>query len=426
MEATSSFGQKEENSSSPADLRQDARFKVNNPGAYLVTVTMGHKTFEAICTDYSPFGLGLRIELAPDLPLFSIGESIDLQCNFSGSKFNARGAVANTRVERAETGDFVRLGIALSRSAEVVRPAHVKRRTARIQMNEGVSPLIIVSDELRFGETVFAKMTDISQGGMRLVIDRHPLPFLEKQRHWFEIILPIFGKCRAYCRIAYVRREEPTHRYIVGCEFVDGGVEQDLRALEDWLFFGNVWLTRSDIQAAGFSLLHIDHVDEKFRVLVSAADPAYPSSFQSNESDERAQHVSNAEAIEFSLSKDAQTHRLVASFVPEQQQLVLKSADIDFESQELFQALWKSLLIFALHNRLRFLKFEISACDSLFVKSSIKMAVAKKEAEFTVEKILASDTLNFSLWKKIYGDLKKKKDLILPTPSSFIRRLFLF
>ena len=54
------------------------------------------------------------------------------------------------------------------------------------------------------------------------------------------------------------------------------------------------------------------------------------------------------------------------------------------------------------------------------------MAVAKKEAEFTVEKILASDTLNFSLWKKIYGDLKKKKDLILPTPSSFIRRLFLF
>jgi len=426
MEATSSFGQKEENSASPANLRQDARFRVNDPGAYRVTVSMGHKTFEAICTDYSPFGLGLRIELIPDLPLFSIGESIDLHCNFSGSKFNARGVVANTRVELSETGDFVRLGITLSRSAEVVRPAHVKRRLARIQMNEGVAPLIIVSDELRFGETVFAKMTDLSQGGMRLVIDRHPLPFLEKQRHWFEIILPIFEKCRAYCRIAYVRREQATHRYIVGCEFIDGGEEQDLRALEDWLFFGNVWLTKSDIKAAGFWLSHIDQVDEKFRVLVTAADPAYSTSYQSNESGELAQHVSNAEAIEFSLSMDAQTHRLVASFVPEQQQLVLKSAGLALDSPELIQALWKSLLIFVLHNRILFLKLEVSACDSLFVRSSLKIAASKKETEFPVEKILASDVLNFSLWKKIYGDLRKKKDLILPKPSSFIRRLLLF
>lgn len=426
MEGTSSFGQKEENISSSADLRQDVRFRVDNPVAYRVTVSMGHKTFEAICTDYSPFGLGLRIELIPDLPLFSIGESIDLQCNFSGSKFNARGAIANTRVEGSETGDFVRLGIALSRSAEVVRPAHVKRRLARIEMNEGVSPLIIVSDELRFGETVFAKMTDISRGGMRLVIDRHPLPFLEKQRHWFEIILPFFGKCRAYCRIAYVRREEPTHRYIVGCEFIDGGVEQDLTAIEDFLFFANVWLTKSDIKAAGFLLSHIDQVDEKFRVLVTSADPAYPASYQSNASGEFAQPASIAEAIEFSLSINAQTHLLIASFVPEQQQLVLKTASISLDSQELIQALWKSLLIFVLHNRILFLKLEISTCDSSFVRSSLKMAAVKKATEFPVEKIFASDILNFSLWKRIYGALKKKRDLILPMPSSFIRRLLLF
>jgi hypothetical protein len=418
MDSTSSFGQGGEKSSSGAELRRDARFKVNVPEAYRVNLTLGHKTLPALCTDYSPFGLGLRLELKPDLPLFSIGESVDLQCDFHGSKFSARGTIANTRVERGQVGDFVRLGIALSRSAEVVRPAHVKRRLSRIQMNEAVAPLVYVADELRLGETVFAKMTDVSQGGMRLLIDRHPLPFMEKQRYWFEIVLPVFGICRAYGRIAYVRREEAGKRYIIGCEFIDGGEEQELRPLADWLFYAHTSLSKNDISEAGFKLAHLTSADEEFRILVSCAD-SLPSSAVPRSGSEDG-HSSPVDSLEFYCSRGTETYTLRADFSALNQSIQLKAISSLPDLESLRLAFWKCFLLFAMHNKIKSIVLDDSFRQTEFIlKSCTTMPDA---VALTPELILSGDLLKYSLWRKLYNELGNREGFTLPKPSSFIRR----
>lgn len=418
MDSTSSFGQRGEKSSSGAELRRDARLKVNIPEAYRVTLTLGHKTLFAFCTDYSPFGLGLRLELKPDLPLFSIGESVDLQCDFQGSKFSARGTIANTRVEQAPSGDFVRLGIALSRSAEVVRPAHVKRRLSRIQMNEAVAPLVYVADELRLGETVFAKMTDVSQGGMRLLIDRHPLPFMEKQRYWFDVVLPIFGNCRAYARIAYVRREEGTQRYIVGCEFIDGGEEQELRPLADWLFYAHTSLSRNDITEAGFGLTHLSSADEEYRILVSCAETFHAVETLGNTPEHAAQ--AHVDSLEFSCSRGTDNYTLCADFHGQNQSIQLKSISPLPDAEALRLSLWKCFLLFALHNRVKRIGFDEGVRQSAFLQKSYASEAAG--TEISLEQLLTSNLLKYTLWRRLYGELRNREGFTLPRPRSFIRR----
>jgi len=418
MESTSSFGQGGEKTSSVAELRRDARFQVNVPEAYRVALTLGHKTLEAVCTDYSPFGLGLRLELKPDLPLFSIGESVDLLCDFHGSKFSARGTVANTRVERGGSVDFVRLGIALSRSAEVVRPAHVKRRLSRIQMNEAVAPLVYVADELRLGETVFAKMTDVSQGGMRLLIDRHPLPFMEKQRYWFDIVLPVFGNCRAYARIAYVRREEAGHRYIVGCEFIDGGEEQELRPLADWLFYAHTSLSRGDITEAGFSLKHLSDCDEEYRVLVSCSDSTHaPVQHRSVTEDTQPTLV---DVLEFSHACGTETYMLRADFQGQNQFIQVRSISALPDNENLRSSFWKCFLLFAMHNQIKKIGLDESFRRTTFFIKSCSEAV--NESELAPERLFASNVLKYSLWRKLYGELRHREGFTLPKPNSLMRR----
>lgn len=427
----SSFGDQQENSSLSAELRQDARFRVNDPEAYKVYVTMGHSHVEARCVDYSPFGLGLRFKMSSELPLFSIGELVELQCEFVGSRFHARGAIANTRVERLPEGDFVRLGIALSRSAEVVRPAHVKRRSARILMNEGVSPLVFVHDELRFGEAIFAKITDISSGGMRLVIDRHPLPFLEKQKHWFEIVLPIFGQARAYCRVAYVRKEEGTSRYMVGCEFISGGPEQNLRAVEDWLFYCNLWISVSDIKSAGFPLSHLGSVDESHRVLVSSSDQN-PSAGSTEETGSNpsssAFDSAQLETIEFSVSESSRLDRIVAVLDDEHHLLKLVSLEVSTPSVQVLTALWKSLLLFSLHNGVQKIVFVAKQSDSPWMIGSFtqRWDSPSTPLEIGIHDLLGGNVLRFSLWRRIYSDLSRKSDMWLPRPTSLVRKIILF
>ncbi|MEY4065925.1 MAG: hypothetical protein RIR26_2133 [Pseudomonadota bacterium] len=428
----SSFGDQKENSSSSAELRQDARFRVTDPEAYKVFVTMGHSHVEARCVDYSPFGLGLRFKMSSELPLFSIGELVELQCEFVGSRFHARGAIANTRVERLPEGDFVRLGISLSRSAEVVRPAHVKRRSARILMNEGVSPLVFVHDELRFGDAIFAKITDISSGGMRLIIDRHPLPFLEKQKHWFEIVLPIFGQARAYCRIAYVRKEEGSNRYMIGCEFISGGTEQNLRAIEDWLFYCNLWISVSDIKSAGFPLAHLGGVDESYRVLVSSSNESpnsgWGASLQAEQQDNGVSVPPQLETIEFSVSESSRLDRIVAVVEDAQRVLNVVGLDVSAPALPVLTALWKSILLFALHNGIQKIVFNVKKVDSPFISGSFAAGWNDKSQtqSFGVHDLFSGGALRFALWRRVYSDLSRKNDMWLPRPSSLIRKIMLF
>lgn len=428
MEGSSSFGQ-QANISHPSDQRQDARFTVDSPGQYNVKVIFGHIELQAVCLDYSPFGLGLRLDLTPDLPLFSIGELVDLECNFSGSRFRARGSVANTRVERTPEGNFVRLGIVLSRSAEVVRPAHVKRRSARIQMNESVSPLVRVSDELRFGDTIFAKMTDVSQGGMRLIIDRHPLPFLEKQRHWFEVILPVFGHCKTYCRIAYVRREDNSNRYVVGCEFIDGGGEDNISAVEDWLFYSNFWLTLADIRAAGFSLCHLNANDEKNRILLSASfkstttQDSPEGSGLSAGRDAVGENDDATERFELSLNQDQQVVRMSAALSARESILLLESVQCPKLQREAMTSIWKAILIFSLTNHVVDIDVTASEVENDFFQGSLKEhKIDGGLLNLKVDRLMSGDGLEWRIWRAIYKDLSRKNGFVIPKLGSFFRR----
>jgi|GEM_PF-659217 len=430
VERPSSFGQEVKSSSSVShhDQRLDSRFRVADPTQYKVTATIGHTLIEAVCNDYSPFGMGLSFSLKPDLPLLSIGETIEVSCDFAGSKFLARGTIANTRVERLETGDFVRLGVALSRSAEVVRPAHVQRKSTRIQMNEGVSPLVFTVDELRFGSPIFGKMTDISLGGMRLVIDRHPLPFLEKQKHWFEIVLPVFGRCRSYCRIAYVRREEETHRYVVGCEFIDGGSEQELSALEDWLFYGNQWLTAADIRSAGFPLSHIHDFDEKYRVLISATGSGLSSpdgqDFTATSLTRAFALERQSERIEFIVGHESEPKILRMLLHPDDKILSLEAVEgINF-STDVLKSVWKSTLLFALLNRVHDLEILAEEQSSFFKRSLTHSLDSLRPVNLRIDELVAGNTLRWSFWREVYKNLACKKGLEIPAPSSFLRRIF--
>lgn len=428
MEGSSSFGQ-QANISHPSDQRQDARFTVDSPSQYNVKVNFGHIELQAECLDYSPFGLGLRLVLSPDLPLFSIGELVDLECNFSGSRFRARGSVANTRVERTAEGNFVRLGIVLSRSAEVVRPAHVKRRSARIQMNESVSPLVRVSDELRFGDTIFAKMTDVSQGGMRLIIDRHPLPFLEKQRHWFEVILPVFGQCKTYCRIAYVRREDNSNRYVVGCEFIDGGGEDNISAVEDWLFYSNFWLSLADIRAAGFSLSHLSANDEKHRILLSASFKPTNSQHTAEGSglsagrDVVVENDDATERFELSLNHNEQVVRMTAALSARESILLIESVQSAKLQRESMLSIWKAILIFALTNHV--VDIDVSAGDAegdFFQGSLTVRKIDDGLMNLKVDRLMSGEELDWRIWRSIYKDLSRKNGFAIPKLSSLIRR----
>ncbi|MEY3903996.1 MAG: hypothetical protein RL189_3302 [Pseudomonadota bacterium] len=430
MGETSSSGQRE-NFSQPSEQRQDSRFVVDSSISHNVRLILGHIALKAECVDYSPFGMGLRIKLSPDLPLLSIGELVDLDCDFSGSRFRARGSIANTRVERVAEGEFVRLGITLSRSAEVVRPAHIKRRSARIQMNESVSPMVTISDELRFGNTIYGKLTDISAGGMRLIIDRHPLPFLEKQRYWFDISLPVFGLCRAYCRIAYVRREENTRRYIVGCEYVDGGGEDNLHALGDWLYYSNFWLSLADIRAAGFGLNHLGGSDEKNRVLVNATSYALNGGADSADPNKSIEQTGSEDVVagelerfELSLNRDLQSVQISAALSARERILILESVRASEVSTEAMTSVWKSLLVFCIDNQIVDLDIPAEEKASLFVKKTLSLGKEPNGAvHLKIDDLLAGKTLDWRIWRRIYKDLARKEGGKLPPVDSLLRRL---
>jgi hypothetical protein len=374
--------------------------------------------------DYSPFSLGLRIPLSPDLPLLSIGELVELDCDFAGSRFKARGSVANTRVERIPEGDFVRLGVVLSRSAEVVRPAHVRRRSARIQMNESLSPLVFVSDELRFGEPIFAKMTDISYGGMRLMIDRHPLPFLEKQRHWFDIMLPAFGTCRVFCRLAYVRREDPTGRYVVGCEFIDGGAEEKRMAIEDWLFYCNLWLDISDVRSAGFNLHHLTQNDSKYRVLLSAQSYASTQSATVAGEENSAASSKDFEVLELTVGSGPDVVRMSLALSVREQLLLLDSIESTGVSFNEICAAWKFLLIFALTHKMVDLDLAAGQRKSPFALSSLKSINSDGQLlNLKVDSLLSGNDLRWRIWRRVYREIRKKQEFKLPEPASLVLRL---
>lgn len=421
MEGESSLG-RQADFASPADQRRDARLKVDSSGQHTVVVHFGRFELKGECMDYSPFGLGLRFHLSPDLPLLSIGELVELDCDFAGSRFKARGSVANTRVERTPDGDFVRLGVVLSRSAEVVRPAHIKRRSARIQMNESLSPLVVVSDELRFGDPVFGKMTDISFGGMRLMIDRHPLPFLEKQRHWFEIMLPAFGTCRVYCRLAYVRREDQSGRYVVGCEFIDGGAEEKRSALEDWLFYCNFWLDISDIRSAGFNLQYLTSGDEKHRVLLSAK--SYLTNRLSVERSDEQVSFKDSELLELTVGTGSDVLRMSLSLSARDQLLLLESIDARAVSLDELCVAWKFILVFSLTHQLVDIDFAAGQKNSPFALASLKDVSADAQLlNLKLYNLLSGRDLRWRIWRRVYRDLKKKNEFKLPEPSSFVLSL---
>lgn len=431
MEGESSSG-RQAVLASPADQRRDARFKVNSSATHTVKVILGHAELNMDCVDYSPFGLGLRVRVSPDLPLLSIGELVDLDCDFAGSRFRARGSVANTRVERTGDGDFVRLGIVLSRSAEVVRPAHIKRRSARIQMNESLSPMVMVSDELRFGAPIFAKLTDVSQGGMRLVIDRHPLPFLEKQRHWFEILLPAFGHCRVFCRIAYVRRDGQSSRYVVGCEFIDGGEEDRRLILEDWLFYCNFWLQIDDIRSAGFELKHLSSADERYRVLLSAVSYSYTSNSSDQSENEstvgegQVTASSWSERFEITVGSGTDVLRMSAAFSEREQLLLIESIESHNAPFLAVCSVWKALVVFASTHQI--VDLDIAAGQTLtdFVRVSFGSGEQDgKMINFKVDDLLAGDELDWRIWRRIYKDVRRKSSIKLPEPDSFFRKVLL-
>lgn len=448
MEQNSGTGQKND-IPSPIDQRQDARFAVKSLERHTVRVVLGHTEIPSECIDYSPFGLGLRFKLNSELPFFSIGESVDLDCDFAGSKFRARGTVANTRVERLPEGQFVRLGIALSRSAEVVRPAHLKRRYDRIQMEESVSPLAIISDDLRFGEAVFAKMTDISRGGLRLSIDRRPLPFVEKQRHWIQVVLPIFGICRIFCRIAYVRRDESENRYVVGFEFVDGGEDANLSLIEDWLFYTNCWLTVADIRGAGFLLSHLSENDEKYRVLLSVSSydektfETFSGPMFQSKNDSLRQHVDTSESLssstemkadkelfDFSVRYEIDVLRLLAEV--DNTTGVLYLHRIDQTQLHLRRgvtiATWKAIFVFLYTNRFSELRISKEYVTAEFLNESLlrRSAVEKNGFVcFTLEQLLGDSRIAFWIWRRLYPEMKLKGEWQIPPAVSFLRRCFL-
>ncbi len=431
MEGESSSG-RQADLASPSDQRRDARFKVNSSAPHTVKVILGHAELNMECVDYSPFGLGLRVRVSSDLPLLSIGELVDLDCDFAGSRFRARGSVANTRVERTAEGDFVRLGIVLSRSAEVVRPAHIKRRSARIQMNESLSPMVMVADELRFGEPIFAKLTDISHGGMRLVIDRHPLPFLEKQRHWFDILLPAFGHCRVFCRLAYVRRDGQSSRYVVGCEFVDGGEEDRRLILEDWLFYCNFWLQIDDIRSAGFELKHLSSIDERHRVLLSAVSYLYaPNSSVHPENENtvgegQASASSWTERLELTVGSGADVLRMSAAFSEREQLLLIESIESHDAPFMALCSVWKALVVFASTHQIVDLDIAAGQTQSEFVKVSFGNATQDGQMiNRKVDDLLAGDDLDWRIWRRIYKDIRRKSSIKLPEPVSFFRKFLL-
>ncbi|NBW81951.1 PilZ domain-containing protein, partial [bacterium] len=327
------------------------------------------------------------------------------------------GTIANTRVERGTGGDFVRLGVVLSRSAEVVRPSHVKRRFSRIQMNESISPLVVVSDDLRFGDPIYGKITDVSQGGMRLVIDRHPLPILEKQRHWFDVILPVFGNCRTFCRVAYVRREENSNRYVLGCEFIDGGGEDNLEFIEDWLYYSNFWLSLADIRTAGFPLKHLHEIDEKYRVLVSP-------SMQQNVSRTPEQASSEGERVEFIINVDTEVIKLIAVCYSREKLLAVESIECKVALFPVLVSLWKSVMIFAMANQLANISFDKILLDSPFVKIIFNApGTTDGPLSYKVSSLLVGEQMHLWIWRRIYRDFKKKKEYELPLVSSVWRRL---
>ncbi|MFZ9521524.1 MAG: PilZ domain-containing protein [Silvanigrellaceae bacterium] len=416
MEGSSVSDQSAENAH-PSDQRLDARQQVDTPLHHNVKVIMGHLEFSAECVDYSPFGMGLRFKVAADLPLFSIGDSLDLECNFVGSRFRARGSIANTRIERGQSGDFVRLGVVLSRAAEVVRPSHVKRRFSRIQMNESISPLVVVSDDLRFGDPIYGKITDVSQGGMRLIIDRHPLPILEKQRHWFDVILPVFGTCRTFCRIAYVRREDNSNRYVLGCEFIDGGGEDNLGYIEDWLYYSNYWLSLADIRASGFPLSHLHAIDEKHRILIS------PSMLQT-ETSHLETSAPDGQRVDFTVNLETEIIKLTAVFYMREKLLAIELVECKIPLFPVMVALWKAVLVFAMANQIENISIDKSQIDSPFVKVSLNAPTASEmPLSFKVRNLLLGERMHWWIWRRIYRDLKSKKEYSLPKVSSFFRKM---
>jgi hypothetical protein len=416
-----------ENFSSGAELRNDARVVVSEQGTYRVQMIFSHQKIHAECVDYSPFGLGLRVDSQTDLPLLSIGEPVDLECDFLGSRFSARGVIANTRIETTDAGPCVRIGIALSRSAEVVRPSHVKRRTARIQINESVAPLVSMSDELRFGDTIYAKMTDISHGGMRLLVDRSPLPFMEKQRYWFDILLPFFGVCRAYCRIAYVFRSSDSNKYQVGCEFVDGGGDEDLHALRDWLFYAHSWLTKQDIVAAGFSLSHLSPADERHRVTILGASDwdsghSVPTGTESDVS-----RADDSQSLEFEVMNGSNALKVGAEFSIVRSELVFRSlTDVDTRQKtDVFTAFWKAVLVFTLCNRIASIQVNTEILDKFVFRETLSLTLHQQEAGFTVEDVVAGNCLKLAVWRNLIRDLQKRSEFKLSLPKSLLRRLVL-
>lgn len=417
--------QTEENFSSGSEMRTDARISVSERGVYTVQVQLGHRKFLADCVDYSPFGLGLKLPVEADLPLISIGEPVDLECNFLGSKFNARGTIANTRLESTESGRFVRIGVALSRSAEVVRPSNVKRRSARIQMSDSVAPLVCVADELRFGEMIFAKMTDVSQGGMRLLVDRTPLPFMEKQRYWFDVNLPFFGVSRAFCRIAYVVRDEATRKYWVGCEFIDGGEEQDLRALQDWLFYSHSWLKRVDIIAAGFSLDHITEFDEQCRVTLSSDEIEHQKTFNAASEAGNDTVTQELQALEFVLSTGDQIIRVQGRYSTSQKTLSLTSIEGHDLQLKHGASFWKAMFLFSIYNMAEVIKMSESVYENAFFRHTTNVASAQAISGFATSELTSGSTLNFSTWRTVTKDLSRRTDLKIPAARSIIRRLLL-
>jgi hypothetical protein len=392
------------------EQRKDSRFTVPQPAEYSVKMLLGRAEFYGECMDYSPFGLGLRLKLTADLPLISIGEAVELECDFVGSRFRARGVVANTRVERIAEGDFVRLGLLLSRSAEVVRPAHMRRRQSRIHMNESLSPLVALNDELRFGDVIFAKMIDVSQGGMRLLVDRQPLPLLEKQRHWFDIQLPVYGLCRIFCRIAYVLHEKDSLRYLVGCEFIDGGGEDNLSILEDWLFYANCWLSLNDIRAAGFSASHLNKNDENFRMLLSPM----------------AKNDNGREEVEFSGRLSSECVRIVASCDLTEGVLFLKSMDALVSDREAMLSAWKSILIFCFNNGLSNVEISEECANSPLVSNALATTQPRRgKYRLVVEQLLHEPVFRWWLWRGLIRDFRRKKNFNLPRVSSLFHRMLL-
>ncbi|MEY2986495.1 MAG: hypothetical protein RJB13_16 [Pseudomonadota bacterium] len=416
----------EENFSAGADLRNDARVTITETGTYTVLIQLGHQKFQAECVDYSPFGLGLRLPANLELPLISIGEPVDLECNFLGSKFNARGLIANTRIEATESGRFVRLGVALSRSAEVVRPSHVKRRSARIQISDSVAPLVCVADELRFGEMIFAKMTDVSQGGMRLLVDRSPLPFMEKQRHWFEVNLPFFGVSKAFCRIAYVVKDGVTQKYWVGCEFVDGGSEHDVRALQDWLFYAHNWLKRSDINAAGFPLNHIREIDETFRVSITTDELGLAGAALEAVSADNENFHKDGQVLDFVVTREEKACRMRFHYYPDLNSLNLRAVDQREFLLDHAVSFWKALILFSVYNAVKTIKLEKSAVESTCLNNSLNMSSSELQSGFAASELMTGAILKFSIWRKVMKDLSCRADLKIPPSQSFLRRLFLF